>query len=1198
MDDAVGLKAVDFFENEKLLSDDLKMLSEFTYKNASDLLYSTCAKPTTDIVLNGLNLVWDSALSCHLTAGEALGIGGRYFSDVGVWSYVVDASGKYIVFLPADTPLTFAAGGSQQRVDIVEIRPIRQELRTVVRDFKDPVTEIISPIEVPINVIFAADAHIKQGTAGDAPPTRDAGYIKLAEVTIPISASAINQSNIIDIRAASTWATQPSLTKTARAAFKGAFGSADETLDDAVDIPLGAALDFSINPTGGTASSITAVTSLWACVQLLYQRLIDLSGVQNNAVKSRHLTAADVLSTLETVDGPGSGLDADLLDGEQGQTYIQKANQWNSGYTYAVNDPVFRLGKLYISLTINTNADPATDVGTNWLLFKSGGSGGIQYILNPDGESLPSVANWNRYADAAGTVPVDGTGGSPNITFALNSTTPLFGLHDFILTKDTANRQGEGVSTDFIIDRAAVGSALSLDFYYKVSANFADNDLGVYVYDVTNGILISPTTVNLIAAGGSIVRSSLSFNPTTSLSYRLIFHIQSTNALAWTFEVDNIQVGPKTGITTPAITQFTNSYVPTIGATTTPPTKGTTSIDIAKWRRVGGNAEFYYNYLQSVAGSAGSGTYLFTLPPNMSVDISQLPGGINQPVGICSLSNNADDVTDASMNGQVWINSLGQIYFTAINVTNATNSIGGWGSTAYALSGAIVRIKAHFTVPIAQFTTDINLRSQVTEYAYNTSTTAANDTTSFGYGIGGGLFPNITSAGVNYSKRVRFLTPSQPGDLPEFEIFDPGAPVWIKGGLRGFNFVVANTNAYGVRVVPVNGSTTDFDVVFQGGGASAANAATYGANGNDLFSNYFAAGWKYRLKRVSNGNMAEVPQPLSTFRNKIINGNFDIWQRGTTLAIATGNTKYLADRWGTDVQGTSAATTYSQQLFTLGQSLVPNNPKYYARNVITNGGDATNGKIVLFHPIEDVTVLSGRTVTLSFWAQSDAIRPIAISIGQVFGSGGSPSASVNTFVAKLNLSTGWQKYTVIFTVPNIVGKTLGTDPNTSLLSLRFWMSAGSASNTETSTLGIQTGTFDIAQVQLEDNIVATNFEVRPISVEKPLCQRYCQVLDITGAASTMGYGLAATTTTANIGINMKASMRVIPVASLASIANWNLSDTQTATAITALASVASISSKDLLNLSVTVASGLTQFRPYRLETLNASATPLVLDADF
>ena len=66
----------------------------------------------------------------------------------------------------------------------------------------------------------------------------------------------------------------------------------------------------------------------------------------------------------------------------------------------------------------------------------------------------------------------------------------------------------------------------------------------------------------------------------------------------------------------------------TIGAVTTAPTKGTPSIDYVKYRNIGGKEyEVEYNYLQTTAGSTGSGDYLFTLPGGLQFDFT-VPGQV------------------------------------------------------------------------------------------------------------------------------------------------------------------------------------------------------------------------------------------------------------------------------------------------------------------------------------------------------------------------------------------------------------------------------------------------------------------------------------------------------------------------------------------------------------------------------------------
>jgi hypothetical protein len=221
------------------------------------------------------------------------------------------------------------------------------------------------------------------------------------------------------------------------------------------------------------------------------------------------------------------------------------------------------------------------------------------------------------------------------------------------------------------------------------------------------------------------------------------------------------------------------------------------------------------------------------------------------------------------------------------------------------------------------------------------------------------------------------------------------------------------------------------------------------------------------------------------FRNKIINGNFDIWQRGTSLISGT-TSRYLADRFTNGASGT--ACTPSQVAFALGQTGVPNEPDYYISTIVASAVGANNNATLHQH-IESVKSCAGKTVTLSFYAKSNASRNIAVELYQNFGTGGTPSANVSIPAGLVALTTSWQKFTVTVNIPSISGKVLGTAGNDSLV-VYFWFDAGSSNSSRASSLGQQSGTFDIAQVQLEEGPTATPFEQRPIGTELALCQRY------------------------------------------------------------------------------------------------------------
>ena len=235
------------------------------------------------------------------------------------------------------------------------------------------------------------------------------------------------------------------------------------------------------------------------------------------------------------------------------------------------------------------------------------------------------------------------------------------------------------------------------------------------------------------------------------------------------------------------------------------------------------------------------------------------------------------------------------------------------------------------------------------------------------------------------------------------------------------------------------------------------------------------------------GSSALLPAGLG-FRNKIINGDFRINQRGFSSTTTSGTFGF--DRWQIGLSG--GTVTYSAQTFTPGNAISGQEPTNYAR-VVTSGHSASTDSALLIHKIEDVRNCAGQTVTISFWAQAASGTPkVAVQITQSFGTGGSPSTDVNTYVGQATLSTAWTRYTFTFIVPSISGKTIGTTANTSFLRLNLWTSAGSNNNSNTGSLGVQNATINLWGVQLEQNVQPTPFEQRPIGIELHLCMRYYQ----------------------------------------------------------------------------------------------------------
>ena len=269
----------------------------------------------------------------------------------------------------------------------------------------------------------------------------------------------------------------------------------------------------------------------------------------------------------------------------------------------------------------------------------------------------------------------------------------------------------------------------------------------------------------------------------------------------------------------------------------------------------------------------------------------------------------------------------------------------------------------------------------------------------------------------------------------------------------------------------------------------------------------------------------------------------------------------MADRWQTNTNGSTF--TASRQSFTLGQTAVPDEPTYFHRTVVTSVAGAGNYCLTRQY-VESVRTLAGQTATLSFWAKADSAKNIAIDLAQIFGTGGSPSTGVSGIgVTTCALTTTFQKFTIPITFPSISGKTLGSN-NDDYVEVNFWFDCGSSGNARTNSLGQQSGTFDIAQVQLEAGNVATPFEVRPFQTELLLCQRYYQTGIINAYAVNANY--AAYNPDYYYPVNLLCQMRASPTITRTSITDSGVTGGVVSATNTGFSVVMELHYSDLLQL--------------------------------
>lgn len=212
----------------------------------------------------------------------------------------------------------------------------------------------------------------------------------------------------------------------------------------------------------------------------------------------------------------------------------------------------------------------------------------------------------------------------------------------------------------------------------------------------------------------------------------------------------------------------------------------------------------------------------------------------------------------------------------------------------------------------------------------------------------------------------------------------------------------------------------------------------------------------------------EVDSKIKKRRNYLINGNFQFWDYATSQTTSG----YGSDnRW----DNVNVGSTKTHSRMTSGDTeRALFESQYYSRTVVSSVS-ATISAVLKKHKIEDVTKLAGKTVTLSFWIKANSSKNIAVEFTQIFGSGGTPSSTSSAPSVTIAVTPTWQKKTVTISLASIVGKTLGTDGvHTTFTQIGFWFDAGSNNDPSTNNLGQQSGTFDLAEIKLEDGSVATD----------------------------------------------------------------------------------------------------------------------------
>jgi len=302
--------------------------------------------------------------------------------------------------------------------------------------------------------------------------------------------------------------------------------------------------------------------------------------------------------------------------------------------------------------------------------------------------------------------------------------------------------------------------------------------------------------------------------------------------------------------------------------------------------------------------------------------------------------------------------------------------------------------------------------------------------------------------------------------------------------------------------------------------------------------------------------------------NAIINGAFDIWQRGTSFTGSpTWPGTYSADRYTFGSDGGTSATV-SRQTFTPGTAPVTGyEGQFFMRWAKAIGGNTANTWV--HQRVEDVRSFAGQTVTLSFWAKADVGVTYSPLFIQDFGSGG--SSQVNTTASSITLTTSWARYSVTVNVPSVTGKTIGTSSFLAVFPIILGQTGAS--------------TIDIWGLQLESGSTATAFKRNASNIQGELaaCQRYYYTNG--GTAVGLAHGFAYSSTAVQFFLPLPVTMRTAPIS-----VTWSgvvLQDIATGTSPGISGIALTGSSTNSAWLLLTGSSGLTTYRIYTINIPSA-----------
>jgi hypothetical protein len=130
------------------------------------------------------------------------------------------------------------------------------------------------------------------------------------------------------------------------------------------------------------------------------------------------------------------------------------------------------------------------------------------------------------------------------------------------------------------------------------------------------------------------------------------------------------------------------------------------------------------------------------------------------------------------------------------------------------------------------------------------------------------------------------------------------------------------------------------------------------------------------------GPAGTTPDPIFISKNQLINGNFDVWQRGTSF---TGKpNKYFADRWvrfapPSTLSSITDGTLYRES-FIRGQTNVLGSPTYYAKSTLIHAGFTSSSFVGIENRIEGPEKFIGETIYVDGYLRMEGTTGATVGV--------------------------------------------------------------------------------------------------------------------------------------------------------------------------------------------------------------------------